>query len=166
MTKASVPSVALGLWPLRGPDFGDLFKRIDEFAPHAPARAEHLAARRREAIEAAAPLAGFFHPAAGHPALFLELVEQGIERGRLEAELAARPRLDDLRQFIPMPIRAVENRQHQELGAAFLQRLCGDICHIGMKHTYLTETRQERLARDRARQSRDLGGYKKSGWPV
>ena len=46
-----------------------------------------------------------------------------------------------------MAIRPVEDRQHQEFGAAFLQGLRRDIrwCHIGMKHIYMTETGQETL---------------------
>src|SRR6185436_16050926 len=96
----------------------DLIERLDELAPDAAPRAEHLAAARGEAVETAPALAGLFDPAPGHPALFLELVQEGIERRRLEAQLAARARLDDLRQLIPVAIGAVEDRQHQELGAA------------------------------------------------
>ena len=131
------------------PDLRDLVERLDEFAPDAAPRAEHLAAARGEPVEAAAPLAGLFDPAARHPALFFELVREGIERGRLEAQLAAGSRLDDLRQLIPMAIGPVEDRQHQELGAAFLQGLGRDIhwCHIGMKHIYMTETCQKTLVR-------------------
>src|SRR5688572_31302573 len=136
-------------------DLGDLIECVDELAPHAPARAEHLAAARGQAIEAAPPLAGLFEPAPGHPALFLQLVQKGIERRRLEAQLAVRARLDDLRQLIPVAIRPVEDRQHQELGAAFLEGPGRNIhwSHIGRKHIYMTKTGQATLA-----------GKKEGGW--
>src|SRR5687768_13080134 len=130
---------------LRRPDFGDLFECVDELAPHAAPRAKDFAAGWSEPIETAASLARFLDPPARDPALFFKLVEQGIERRRLEAQLAAGSRFNDLRQFIPMPIGTVEDRQQQELGAAFLQRPGRDIRHIGMKHIYLTETGQEPL---------------------
>src|SRR5688500_11135643 len=112
---------------LRGPDLGDLIQRVDELAPYPAAGAQHLAPGGGQAIKTAAPLAGLFDPAARDPALFLELVEQGIKRRGLETELAARPGLDNLGQLITMPIGTVEDRQHQELGTALLQRACGDI---------------------------------------
>ncbi|MGH9384367.1 MAG: AAA family ATPase [Vicinamibacterales bacterium] len=46
-----------------------------------------------------------------------------------------------------MAIRTVEDREHQEFRAAFLERTGGDVdgCHIGMKHIYWTETDQEKF---------------------
>src|SRR5690242_8355364 len=108
-------------------DPGDLLERVNEFAPHAAARAEHFAATRGQLVEAAPPLTGLLHPSAGDPALFLELVQEGIERRRLEAQFAAGSVLDDLRELISMAIGAVEDRQYQEFGAALLERLGGEI---------------------------------------
>src|SRR5215213_5680465 len=88
------------------PYFRDLIEGLDEFPPDAAPGAEHLAATCGEAIEAPAALAGLFHPSPRHPSLFFQLVQKWIERRRLEAQLAARPGLDDLRQLIPMAIRS------------------------------------------------------------
>src|SRR5687767_396743 len=150
---------------LRVSDFGDLIERVDELSPHATPGAQHLAAGRRQAIKTAAAFARLFHPAAHHPPLFFQLVQQGIQRRCLEAQLAAGPRFDDLCELVAVAIGTVKDRQHQELGAALLKRSGGDIRHIDMKHIYLTATGQQPLAsRDLRSEERRVGKECRPGW--
>ena len=81
---------------------------MDELAPDPAPRPEHFPPGGGETVEAAAPLARLFDPAARDPAVFLEPVEQGIEGGGLEAEPAVRSGFDDLRQLVAVTVGAVE----------------------------------------------------------
>src|SRR5262245_12270532 len=92
-------------------------QRLEKLAPDAAANAQDPAAGGGEPVVALAPLAGLLDPASRDPALLLELVEQRIKRRRLEMEPALRARLDDLGELVPVAIRAIEDRQHQKLGA-------------------------------------------------
>src|SRR4029079_18764653 len=99
----------------------DLLNRVDELAPVAPLRGEDLAPFDGQAVEAPPALAGFLDPPPGDPAALLEAVEQRIERRHLELEAAARALLDQLADFIAVPRPRLDQRQDQQLGAAFLQ---------------------------------------------
>src|SRR6478609_180731 len=113
----------------------DLVERVDEVAPDASTRAEHLAAGGGQAIKTAASLTRLLDPAARDPAVFFELVQEGIERGRLETEPPIRALLDDLRQLVAMAIRSVEDREDQEFRAALLQGLRRQ---VNRRHRYAT----------------------------
>lgn len=116
----------------------DLVERVEEFAPHAAAIAEHGAAVGGEPIEPAAPLARFFDPSPLDPPSLLEFVEQRIQGRGLKLEPSIGTLLDQLRNLVTVPLRTLEHGQDQELRAPFLQRPGRHLswCHIGMKHTY------------------------------
>ena len=73
-----------------------------------------------QAIVAAAPLPGAFHPSALNPAALLELVERGVERGEVVGEGAAGLFLDARGQVVAVTGRVLEQGQDDELGAALL----------------------------------------------
>ena len=99
----------------------DLIERIEKFAPHPAAIAEHGAAVRGEPVEPAAPLPRFFDPPSLDPASLLEFVEQGIESGGLELEPAVGALLDQLCDLVAVPLRTLQHGQDQELRAPLLQ---------------------------------------------
>jgi hypothetical protein len=71
----------------------DAVDGFGELAPRFALRCQDAGAGRREAVVAAAALAGFLDPAAEDPAALLEAVEQRIEGGDAEVEGAAGPLL-------------------------------------------------------------------------
>src|SRR5689334_8981328 len=91
-----------------------------ELLPALALRLERGAARGREAVEALAPLARFFHPAADDPAALFHAIEQGIERRDIEREHAVGARLDELLQLVAVSRLSLQERQDEELRAPFL----------------------------------------------
>src|SRR5262249_8890415 len=82
--------------------------RGDEFLPALPVVLERRLAFRRDAIEAAAPLAFLLDPAPGDPAAILHAVEQGIERRDVKTQHALRPRGDQLAQLVAVSLLVFE----------------------------------------------------------
>jgi hypothetical protein len=83
-------------------------------------RAEHPAPFRSEAVIPAAALLRLLDPLALDPALSFEAVEQGIQGGDMEAQGAAGADLDQFRDVVTVTGLGFEEREDQELGAAFL----------------------------------------------
>src|SRR5258708_3294577 len=102
-------------------DSGDAADRVGEFAPGVALRLEHLFARRRKPVAAAAALAGLFNPGALNPAALLEPVQQRIERGDAELQHAARPRFDQLAEVVAVTRLVLDERQNEQLGAPLFQ---------------------------------------------
>src|SRR5438128_1692677 len=75
---------------------GDAVDRLDELAPGAALRREHVRAGRRQPVVPAPALARFFNPPALNPSPLFQPVQQRVERGDAERKDAARPRLDEL----------------------------------------------------------------------
>src|SRR5262245_10811018 len=92
-----------------------------EFTPRPALRFEDAGARGREAVVAAAALAGLLDPAAVNPAAFFETVEQRIERRDAELEHAAGAQLDQLAEVITMPRLVFNEGEDQEFGAPLFQ---------------------------------------------
>jgi hypothetical protein len=74
--------------------------RVHERLPGVPLPRQHAAAFGGQAVEAAAALAGLFHPLALQPAAFFQAIQQRVERGNVELELAGGLRLDPLADLI------------------------------------------------------------------
>src|SRR5262245_18279553 len=91
----------------------------DEGLPAAALLGQDAAARRREAITAAAALVRPFDPAALNPAALLEAVEQRIQRRNIEAHRSPGSALDELRDVVAVSRAGLHERQDQQLGAAF-----------------------------------------------
>ena len=70
---------------------------------------------------AAAPLARLFDPAGLEPAAALEPVQHGVERGDVEPDGAGGAGFDELRQFVAMPGAVRQQREDEQLRAAFLE---------------------------------------------
>src|SRR4029079_4432541 len=100
-------------------DSSDAADRLDELAPGVALGLEHLGAGRGEPVVAAPALAGLLDPAALDPAALLEAVEERIQMSDTEAEAAARPGFDQLAQVVSVPRLILDERQDQQLGAAF-----------------------------------------------
>src|SRR5689334_22860456 len=75
-------------------DTRDAVDRLDELPPAVALGGQHLFPFGRQAVVTAAALAGVLHPAALNPAALLQAVEQGVERGDVETQTAARALLD------------------------------------------------------------------------
>src|ERR687883_1594761 len=99
----------------------DAVDRQHELAPRTALGREHLPPLAREAVVAAAPLAGLLHPPPLDPAAPLELVEERVERGHVEPEHAAGAGLDQLAQLVAVPRLVLEQRQDHQLRAPLLQ---------------------------------------------
>src|SRR3954471_1216825 len=104
----------------------DPLNRLDELAPVIALRGQHLAAFRSQPIEAPAALARLLDPASRDPAALLEAVEQRVQRGHLELQPPAGSLLDQLADLVAMPRAGLDQRQDQQLGAAFL--------HLAIEH--------------------------------
>src|SRR5262245_7730059 len=91
----------------------------DEAAPALALVGEDAAAFAGQAVVAAAALAFLFHPLPGDPAAALEPVEQGIERRDLEPHGALRALLDHLADLVAVAGSRFDEREDDELGAAF-----------------------------------------------
>src|SRR6476661_6014100 len=104
-----VVTASSGLWGSRRRHAGDAVECVEEVAPDLSPYAEHGPPLGGEAIEAAAALAGLLHPAPFDPAALFELVQKRVQRRRLELEPAVRPLVDQLRDFVAMPLRPVEH---------------------------------------------------------
>src|SRR6185369_12810042 len=99
----------------------NLLNRVHEFAPVVALRSQDLPALAGQSIETAAPLARLLDPLADDPAPFLETVEERVERGDLELQPAAGPLLDQLADLVAVAGPGLDERQDQQLRAAFLQ---------------------------------------------
>src|SRR5579862_5268960 len=82
--------------------FRDIADRFDKSSPVRPALGQNLLSFSGDAIVAAPPLPGLFHPATLNPPALFELIEQGIERRHAEPNAAGRTPLDQLADFISM----------------------------------------------------------------
>src|SRR5689334_3465172 len=99
----------------------NLVDRLTEFFPCRLLPLQHGASLRRQSIKAAATFTGFFHPlAVDEPAIF-EAAEHGIQRADPEGEPSVRARLDELADLVSVSRSRVEEREDDELGAAFLE---------------------------------------------
>src|SRR5262249_26966179 len=76
---------------------------------------------RRQRVEAAPPLASLLHPAAAQPAALFEAVEERVERGDVEFQLALRLRLDQLADFVAVALALLDDRQDDQLRRPLLQ---------------------------------------------
>src|SRR5262249_55714455 len=105
---------------------------------------------------ATASLARAFYPAADDPSALFHAVEQGIERRDVEGEHAARSRLDELRQLVSVPGFRLEQREHEELGTAFLELGGQHVIYVEVPHISVMdrvvsrETSGERRAASRS----------------
>src|SRR5688500_9145352 len=115
-SRASSSFVQLGMFDLR--DRGD---RADELLPRLFVLLEHAAAFGREVVEAPPPLAGLLDPAPLEPAALLEAIEQRVQRRDVELDLAAGAQLYELADLVAVTRARLDDRQHDELGGAFLQ---------------------------------------------
>src|SRR6186997_1046145 len=106
---------------ISGLDARDQVDRAHERRPTAALDGKHFAALRGQAVEPAAALAGTFGPASFNPAALLETVEEGIERRHGELERATGALLDQLADVVAVPRAVLDQRQNQQLGAAFLE---------------------------------------------
>src|SRR5579871_1563359 len=87
--------------------------------PALPLFGEHLGSLGRQAIIAAAALAGLFHPAALNPAILFKAVQQRIKGGHVEAEGATGTRFDQFANVITMARLVFDQGEDQQLGTAF-----------------------------------------------
>ena len=99
---------------------GDAVDRLDELDPAMALLRQHLFARRRKAIIAAATLPGFFNPPTADPVPFFQPIEQGVQRCDVEPEGAPRAQFDKLSNFITVPRAVFEEGKNHQLRAAFL----------------------------------------------
>src|SRR5882762_626207 len=99
----------------------DLVNGVDELAPVVTLCGEHVPAFGGQAVEAAPALARLLDPLARDPPALLEAIEEGIEGGDLELEAAAGACLDQLADLVAVARARLDERQDQQLGAAFLQ---------------------------------------------
>src|SRR3954470_13509933 len=104
----------------------DQLNRLDELAPVITLRGEHLAPFCRQAIKAPAALAGLLDPSSRDPAALLQPAEQWVERGHLELQPPAGSLVDQLADLVAMPRASLDQREDQQLGAAFL--------HLAVEH--------------------------------
>src|SRR5204863_4841049 len=81
---------------------------------------EDAPARLGDAIVAAAPLSCLLDPSPFDPAALLEAVERGVERRQGEAQAAAGAGLDQLGDRVTVAALVLDDRQDDDLGAAFL----------------------------------------------
>src|SRR5918995_3854667 len=86
---------SLRMFLLRDPPDG-----LDEGLPSLPLCRQHFATFGRQPIETAAPFTCGLDPSADDPAAAFEPVEQGVDRGRLEAHRALGALLDQLTQVV------------------------------------------------------------------
>src|SRR6185436_16026092 len=100
---------------------GDVLDGVDEFPPVVALRGEHAPPFGGEPVEAPPPLAGLLDPASRDPAALLEAVEEGIERGDLEADPSVGSLLDQLADLVAVARTGLDEREDEELGAPFLQ---------------------------------------------
>src|SRR2546427_6338531 len=96
----------------------DGFRKL---APGVALRLQHLLARRRQPVVAAAALSRFFYPAALNPPALLEAIQQRVERGDAKLEDSLRARLNELAEVVAMPRLILDEREDQQLGAALFQ---------------------------------------------
>src|SRR5579872_6402912 len=101
-----------------------------KFAPGAPLAGQRPAAFGSEVVEAAAPLAGLFHPLALHQAFALQAVQKRIERRHVELELVFRFRFDKLGELVAVAGAVFEQRQDNHPGATLLEVADISRCHI------------------------------------
>src|SRR5918912_1780781 len=92
--------------------------RADERRPGLPLLGQLAASCRREPVETAPPLARLLDPAALDPAAVFETEQRGVERGEREGQPAARARLDQLADLVPVPRTGFEQRLDEHLDAA------------------------------------------------
>src|SRR5262245_7278425 len=100
---------------------GDAPHRFDEGRPGALLHAQRLPAGRRDPVVAAAALRGLFDPSAPDEAPRLEAIEQRIERGDVEGERAAGPRLDQLADLVAMAGPVLDEGQDEQLRRPLLE---------------------------------------------
>src|SRR5437764_14533672 len=82
---------------------GNLVYGARERDPRASLLLQHLASLRGELVVAAAPLAGFFNPAAFDEPTLLQPVKQRIKRSNVEAQHAAGAGFNQLADLGTMP---------------------------------------------------------------
>src|SRR5262249_958249 len=100
----------------------------DEVVPDALPLLEDGTALGREAVVAAAALARLLDPAALDEAALLEAIEERVEGGDVEAEDAVGALLDLLVDLVAVAGAAGEEREDQQLRAAFLELTIDGVC--------------------------------------
>src|SRR5262245_16805070 len=93
----------------------------DELAPQRALLAQEAAALGRERVVAAPHLAGLLEPAARDQPAPLQPPQHRVEGRDPEAELAGGALLDQLADLVAVAGARLQQRQHQQLGAALLQ---------------------------------------------
>ena len=99
----------------------DALQRRQQLVPAGALLGEHLPAGRRQLVVAAAALPGLLEPPAIDPAAALHAIEHRIERSDVKPQHAAGPVVDQLGDFVAVPLPFLEDRQDHQVGAAALQ---------------------------------------------
>src|SRR5262249_4096258 len=103
----------------------DLIDGVAELFPGTLLAAQELASFGGQAIKAAPPVAGLLDPAAADEAARLEPDEHGVQRADAEREPPAGSSFDALPDFVTVPGARIEQREDEQLGAAFLELVVG-----------------------------------------
>src|SRR5580765_490389 len=102
---------------------GDAIDGDEERLPHRAFARELLAARRRQLVVPAPPLARFLHPAAFDQAVIFQSIQRRVKRGDLIGERALRLLADEPADFVAVPGAIFDEGEDQEIRRALLQLL-------------------------------------------
>src|SRR5262245_46804257 len=102
------------------PESGDAIEREEELLPDRAFAGEALVAGGRQAVVAAAPLAGLLDPSPLQESVVLEAVEGRVERGDVVAERPLRSLDDQASDLVAVAGPLFDERQDQEVGGALL----------------------------------------------
>src|SRR5690349_6185137 len=108
---------------LDGFDAGDPVEGREEVLPGRAFARQDLAAFARDPVVAALALSGFLDPAAFDQAAVLEAIERRVERSDVIAEGAVGALADEPGDIVAVARLILDQRQDQEIGAAFLELL-------------------------------------------
>src|ERR1019366_2098721 len=101
-------------------DSGDAADGLDERLPALPLGSQDLAPLRGQPVIAPAALAALLDPSALDPTALFEAIQQRVKRRRVKTERALRSLFDQLADFVAVAGRSFEQREQEQLGAAFL----------------------------------------------
>src|SRR5579864_6379217 len=104
----------------RGADTRELPDQLDELPPLFSLRGQHLATLSGDLVVAPPSLAGLLHPPPLNPLTLFELVQGGVQRGKVEGQRAAGTVFDQLRQLVSVAGRLFEQGEHDEFRRALL----------------------------------------------
>src|SRR6187551_2217388 len=133
----------------------DPLHRLDEGGPGAAPLAQRLPAVGGEPVVAAASLRRPLDPAALDQSLCFEPVEQGIQRGDVEAQRAAGASVDELADLVAVPGALLDEGEDEQLRGALLQLAIEVSCHHMCDHNiwYARRARRFRVESPPARDS-------------